>query len=747
MHMKSKRLIAPILVLALVLSMLPAMFIIAAAAEDPLRLPETPGSTFSITAGGKEITVNAWEDVLYVANPVDINFHFPPIPGVPAIETTHLLNIYAPENATDASPVILLVDNGGWFSNVNPVKLKEGDVLPAGSEGSRLAAIGEALQAGYVVVSYSCRGRNDSPNDGEFLGHSPATMTDTKAVIRYLRYNDSVIPGDSEKIVITGTSGGGALSSVVAASGNSPDYYESLYEIGAAGMTSADKSVISDAVFAVIAYCPITDLPNADQAYEWIYSSVRMAYKEAGLGLDDVNPSPNAMGAPENTDQVFGDSVLAASAELAADYIKYINALGLKDADGNLLKADDGTFLAAIKALMEAGAEKELSSAFKSSDKAPSDGDYDWLTITDEKAIIDWDAFLYWIGTECTGLKTAPAFSNRGTPNQHPQLNEDNIFGARDQAYSPFEFWSWDNHIAEDTTVGKNNTDLDWDAYLATDAGKVLLTQLKMTNPIPYLQSGSDCDNAPYWYVRHGMADRDTSFAVEATLYFALINASGVEDVNFNFAWLKGHGGDYDVPEAYTWLAGVLTEGKAPPVFTDVPVDAWYFDDLMTAYESGLIAGKTATTFVPDGNITNAEAVTFAARIHQLYTDGEITLKNAEDSAWYDSFVAYAKENGIISDDYDWGAPTTREIYMSIFANALPEEALAAINNVDDDAIPDVPMTHPNAGAIYMLYRAGILQGVDDAHNCMPGAFIKRCDIAAILNRMMDSSVRVSFSL
>ena len=285
----TKKSIAWLLALVMVLSLLPAMAL--AAGHDTLALPIQPKATINVkTEDGTNISVVAWEDIVYVAKPTEINFHFPPIPNVPVIKTTQMLNIYVPTNASEGSPIILMVDNGGWFTNTKPIKLKDGDMLPANND--KKAAVGEALKAGYLVVTYSARGRNDSANDGEYLGHSPATMTDTKAVIRYLRHNDAMLPGDSEKIVVTGTSGGGALTSILAASGNSSDYYASLFEIGAAGMTNATTSTIRDDVFAAIAYCPITDLPNADQAYEWVYGPVREAYKEDGLTLEEVNPNP-----------------------------------------------------------------------------------------------------------------------------------------------------------------------------------------------------------------------------------------------------------------------------------------------------------------------------------------------------------------------------------------------------------------------------------------------------------------------
>jgi len=179
--------------------------------------------------------------------------------------------------------------------------------------------------------------------------------------------------------------------------------------------------------------------------------------------------------------------------------------------------------------------------------------------------------------------------------------------------------------------------------------------------------------------------------------------------------------------------------------FVDVAPDAWYRSDVENAHEMGLINGKTATNFAPDDNLTYAEAVKLAACMHQRYTTGAVTLQNG--TPWYQTYVDYCKNNGIISKDYVWDMPATRAGYMEIFANALPADALAQINDVADGSIPDVSMMHPQAAAIYKLYRAGILQGNDEMHNCNPSASIKRSEVAAILTRMMDATQRIVFAL
>ena len=179
--------------------------------------------------------------------------------------------------------------------------------------------------------------------------------------------------------------------------------------------------------------------------------------------------------------------------------------------------------------------------------------------------------------------------------------------------------------------------------------------------------------------------------------------------------------------------------------FTDVSENDWYYQAVRYAYEAGLLGGTSDTAFSPNNDLTYAEAVKLAACMHQKYTTGAVSLANG--TPWYQTYVEYARSNRIISRDYNWNNAATREGYMEIFANALPNEALTPINEVEDGAIPDVPMSRASAGAVYKLYRAGITQGVDAAHNCSPGSNIKRGEVAVIIMRMMDPSTRISFTL
>ena len=520
--------------------------------------------------------------------PVAITWYVDNYVARPNRAEDQLVNIYIPENATADSPIMLYVNNGGWTSNSYPT-----NTLTDGRDyNGQTDKAGVALKEGYVIVSYGGRSRANEPVDGKYLGHSPSIMTDTKAVVRYLRFNKKALPaGDTEKIIVTGTSGGGALSTVVAASGNSPDYYPSLYEIGAAGITlQADGTYVSapgygDNVFGVIAYCPITDLGHACAAYEWLYGNTRKA-----MYADGTMSYPYA----------DAETILETSDALAAMYGPYVDGLGLKDDAGQAITAGNlRDYIAALmreeigKSIEEFGVEQMTkdveqeirrrgfggpmggrggqggqrgSGGFQPGQQRGPGGqpavqqatehrvNNGWLVFNaDGSFTYDLDKHLSYLARYTT-LKVAPAFSNTGLYGN--AQSEDTLFGSESDPYSPFNAYAWE-HDSQANQVGRDDTGLSWEAFLQTEDGRRLALQVKMASAIDYLIEGKS-DTAPFWYVRHGMDDRDTSFAVEATLFAAVKNSAKVSDANVGFAWLRPHSGDYDVPEAYAWLKGIL---------------------------------------------------------------------------------------------------------------------------------------------------------------------------------------------
>ncbi len=180
--------------------------------------------------------------------------------------------------------------------------------------------------------------------------------------------------------------------------------------------------------------------------------------------------------------------------------------------------------------------------------------------------------------------------------------------------------------------------------------------------------------------------------------------------------------------------------------FPDVSTSKWYASSVQTAYEYGLFNGKPSGMFDPDSNVSLAEAVKLAACLHSIYNTGAASF--GASSPWYRPYADYALNNGIISADYtDYAALATRSEIAVILSKALPQEALSAKNNVQDNAIPDVPIGYSYSPAVYALYRAGVLVGCNTKGLFLPNDHITRAEVAAIITRMANASFRKSISL
>ena len=439
----------------------------------------------TVDVGDEPVAFRAYRDIVYVEGPEQIVF--------PLEIIYQKLNVYVPvdidldEYSTDQTPIFLPNTIGGY----NPG-------LPA--EPADRAEVRTALAKGYVVVAPGARGRTNYGSDALFNGKAPAAIVDLKAAVRYLRFNDAIMPGSAEKIISSGTSAGGAISSLLGTTGNSKDYEPYLEQIGAAETR--------DDIFATNAYCPITNLDNADTAYEWHF-----------YGLNDYT----FLGGGTMT----GDR-LVVSEQLKDMFPAYVNGLELHDFTqvtkdiALTLDADgEGTFKDYVKTFI-------IDSAQTALDKNVDLSGFDWITIEDDVVTdVDWDAYVAYQ----TRMKPAPAFDGIYGPSW-----ENSLFGTaqiNDQHFTQYSYT---------TPYGT------WEAPLAAQ------NIVKMMNPMDYIGvAGSD--SSEYWRIRHGAIDRDTSVAIPVILATKLMNTG--HTVDFAVPWGQGHGGNYDLEELFDWIASI----------------------------------------------------------------------------------------------------------------------------------------------------------------------------------------------
>ena len=212
---------------------------------------------------------------------------------------------------------------------------------------------------------------------------------------------------------------------------------------------------------------------------------------------------------------------------------------------------------------------------------------------------------------------------------------------------------------------------------------------------------------------------------------------------------IKGYGVYTDKAADMSRVKRIYIRGQ----FTDVDETLWYGDDgqktIRTAFEMGLVSGKSATAFVPEGELRVCEALTLAARVRSLCVGDDNLFEQSEGKHWYDCYVNYCVKNAVIALDrfteQDMLRPATRREMAEIFACALPAEYLEPINEID--SLPDVEPGSEGEAAILMLYNAGVLGGGDEYGTYYPDKTVTRAEAAAILTREALPELRLKLEL
>ena len=193
----------------------------------------------------------------------------------------------------------------------------------------------------------------------------------------------------------------------------------------------------------------------------------------------------------------------------------------------------------------------------------------------------------------------------------------------------------------------------------------------------------------------------------------------------------------------------MLQRTYTPTQFTDVNENMWYGYNgqgaIAKAFEYELMSGNSPTTFNPTGNITIAEAITVATRVHSFYTTGQqVEFTPIPDAPWFQGNVNYAIDNGIIGtgDFTDYRRAATRAEMAYIFSRSIPVSEFASKNTVN--SLPDVNSATPYYGAIVMFYKAGVVGGDEGIWTFRPGDNINRAEAAAIITRVILPATRFS---
>ena len=209
-------------------------------------------------------------------------------------------------------------------------------------------------------------------------------------------------------------------------------------------------------------------------------------------------------------------------------------------------------------------------------------------------------------------------------------------------------------------------------------------------------------------------------------------------------------GGAYDAgQQTYTFdvVNGVTAIARFP--FTDVVTGTWYYGAAAYAYNNGLFAGMTPTTFAPNATMTRAMLVSVLWRLAgEPAPKAPNTFVDVPDGAWYTDAVTWAAENGVVSgiggSRFDPSGFVTREQTAEILYNYAHSKGYDVSARADLTAFPDAGSVSGWAEeALSWANAAGLINGtVRDGQTILdPQGSASRAQVAMILMNYVEHVV------
>ena len=455
------------------------------------------------------------------------------------------------------------------------------------------------LDHGLIYVSAGCRGRESRDVQGKLV-KGPCALVDLKTALRFLRHNRKVLPGDWDRVISAGWSAGGAMSTLLAVTGDNENYRPYLEDNGA----FMDES---DAVYAAQIYCPIVDLEHADLAYEWMFRADKQCEDSPAGPAEVMTPFKEALSAVLakkyvsyfnslnlrhpvtreilhlNEDGRSGsgyDYLMACLNDSATDYLTRLEAGKLQQ---KYTAADyiAGNYMAKVPAPIEskpdhdpgmhhAGPGMQLPCSDGKPSAPPSLGDLvsrppkgvpfmdmapqfmdvpgtvkPWLTWDGEKAVIsDLDTYVL---NHRRRMKPCTSFDKLDMDS-----GENQAFGTPDRDYVHFAADIADA-LMELKDIYPEEYARYYPAYAAVNGDKALAERVRLLNPLAFIGTEEKSSQAKHYRIRVGASDADTSLSVSMTLALKLANA-GCGTVDYAMVWDQPHS-EADYPgEVLGWI-------------------------------------------------------------------------------------------------------------------------------------------------------------------------------------------------
>lgn len=176
------------------------------------------------------------------------------------------------------------------------------------------------------------------------------------------------------------------------------------------------------------------------------------------------------------------------------------------------------------------------------------------------------------------------------------------------------------------------------------------------------------------------------------------------------------------LPALLPFAPGYTLDLDAAPVvlpYSDLAADAWYVEPVLQMHDLGVVNGFPGGTFLPEGNVTRAQAAAMLWRLQeQPVVNYYMQFADVDQEAWYAEAVRWCAAMGIVEGADGKFRPdeaVTRQdlavmlvrYQQKVVKTELPADS-AAPAFADNAEIADYA-----AEAVYLLQKAGIVEGTE----------------------------------
>jgi len=166
-----------------------------------------------------------------------------------------------------------------------------------------------------------------------------------------------------------------------------------------------------------------------------------------------------------------------------------------------------------------------------------------------------------------------------------------------------------------------------------------------------------------------------------------------------------------------------FAENATAQVFTDVASGDWYYSDVMSLYQAGIVNGFGDGSFKPGSTVTTGQALKMVL-LAAGYAEPETVA-----SHWARGYLNLALSEGILArgEITDLDVNISRGLVAKVAAKALN------VTRTSDSYY----FTDAQDDNVQALYEAGILKGYSDA-TFKPSQSLTRAELSAIVFRIYD---------